>query len=662
MFEPQKKTWSVEDAVELYGLKRWGLGYFGVDADGFVMVCPHRGESSQSVRIWDIVQQAQANGLVAPLLIRFPELIRQRSREIHAAFNHAIEGFGYRGSYRCFYPIKVNQHCEVVNAAMQAVLASGGGLETGSKAELLAAITTTPTDVPVLCNGFKDKHVIEMAVRASQLGRSITVIIEKSSEIELLLETVQRLKVRPKIGIRVKLAARTGGHWQSSGGAKSKFGLTIPQLNAAIDRLVHHDLIDCLQLLHFHPGSQITNVREIKSSLIEIARIYAGLVQQGVPLQTIDVGGGLAVDYTGLQNKDPSSMNYTLAEYANDVVHYIKTVCDESAVPHPDIISESGRALVAHHSMLVVSVIGTSHIDTETSFEFDVEEIRDVAPLRELKEIHDSLNINNLAEDFHDAQTAVELALTLFSAGVLTLKQRALAERLGWSICNRINEQLDRLEFIPRELQELKHQLADTYFGNFSVFQALPDSWALQHVFPVVPIHRLEQRPNRHGILSDITCDSDGSISCYIATGSEQKSLPLHSCDGQEGEPYRLGIFLVGAYQEALADEHNLLGKFNIVNCHGPNQFDFVTGSTLLDVLQQVNHSPNKMADQLSRAISASVKSGAIDVKTGQDILHFFDVVKNRYTYLDQPEPKSPPPKPHAWQVPPRNSNARPFK
>ena len=661
MLEPQNKTWSVEDAVELYGLKRWGLGYFGVDADGFVMVCPHRDESSQSVRIWDIVQQAQAHGLVAPLLIRFPELIRQRSREIHAAFNHAIEGFGYRGSYRCFYPIKVNQHCEVVNAAMQAVLASGGGLETGSKAELLAAITTTATDVPVLCNGFKDKHVIEMAVRASQLGRSITIIIEKSSEIELLLETVQRLKVRPKIGIRVKLAARTGGHWQSSGGAKSKFGLTIPQLNTAIDRLVHHGLIDCLQLLHFHPGSQITNVREIKSSLIEIARIYAGLVQQGVPLQTIDVGGGLAVDYTGLQNKDPSSMNYTLAEYANDVVHYIKTVCDESAVPHPDIISESGRALVAHHSMLVVSVIGTSHIDTETSFEFDVEEMGDVAPLRELKEIHDSLNINNLAEDFHDAQTAVELALTLFSAGVLTLKQRALAERLGWSICNRINEQLDRLEFIPRELQELKHQLADTYFGNFSVFQALPDSWALQHVFPVLPIHRLEQRPNRHGILSDITCDSDGSISSYIATGSQQKSLPLHSCDGL-GEPYCLGIFLVGAYQEALADEHNLLGKFNIVNCHGPNQFDFATGSTLLDVLQQVNHSPNKMADQLSRAISASVKSGAIDVKTGQDTLHFFDVVKNRYTYLDHPEPKSPPPKPHAWQVPPRNSNARQFK
>ncbi len=634
MFESPQQPWSVDDAVELYGLDRWGRGYFGVDQAGFVTVCP-TGSQDFSVRIWDIVQQAEASGLTAPMLIRFPELIQQRSQEIHAAFAQAIEGFEYRGGYRCFYPVKVNQHYEVVDAAMQAVVASGGGLETGSKAELLAAITSTDVQVPVLCNGFKDRDVIEMAMRASQLGRPITIIVEKCTEIDLLLEAVRRLKVRPRIGIRVKLAARTGGHWQSSGGAKSKFGLTIPQLNMAIDRLAQHQLLDCLQLLHFHPGSQITNVREIKSSLIEIARIYAGLIHQGVPVSTIDVGGGLAVDYTGLQNKDASSMNYTLAEYANDVVHYIKTVCEESSVPHPDIISESGRALVAHHSMLVVSVMGTSHIDTKTSIEIDSEEIQGVAPLVELFQIHESLNSNNLAEDFHDAQAAIELALTLFSAGVLTLKQRAIAERLGWSICNRINAQLESLEFIPRELQELKHQLADTYFGNFSVFQALPDSWALQHVFPVVPIHRLEQRPNRHGVLSDITCDSDGSIRSYIASGAEQRSLPLHSCEQESERPYLLGVFLVGAYQEALADEHNLLGKFNVVNCCADGELQWVAGSCLLDVLQQANHSPNQMADQLSRSINASVKSGAIEVKTGQDILQFFDVVKNQYTYLD---------------------------
>ena len=401
-------------------------------------------------------------------------------------------------------------------------------------------------------------------------------------------------------------------------------------------------------------------MREIKSSLIEIARIYVGLIRQGVPLKAIDVGGGLAVDYTGLQNQDNSSMNYSLAEYANDVVHYIKTVCDESGVPHPDIISESGRALVAHHSLLVVSVMGTSCAPLQTVPVVDPAEIEDIAPLRDLQQIHDSPDVDNLAEDFHDAQTAVDLAMTLFSAGLLTLEQRALAERLGWSICNRINEKLECLEFIPRELEQLKHQLAATYFGNFSLFQALPDSWALGQIFPVVPIHRLGERPGRQGVLSDITCDSDGSIRNYVVTGSQQQSLPLH--DPLEGAPYMLGIFLVGAYQEALADEHNLLGKFNIVNCYGREHLECVSGSSLLDVLQQVNHSPTRMSDQLSRAIDESIQSGAIDVKTGQDILHFFDLVKNRYTYLEpggeEPNVGQIP----AWHVPPRNRNVRQFK
>ena len=654
-----KKKWSIDDAAELYGLGRWGCGYFAVDTDGCITVNPTGKTAAVPVRLMDIVDLAAKNDLATPLMIRFPELIQQRSVELHAAFDQAVQDFGYGGAYRCFYPVKVNQHSEVVTAAMQAVSRSGGGLETGSKAELLAAITTTDTAIPVLCNGFKDKDVVEMAVRASQLGRPMTIIIEKPAEIDLVLESVARLNVRPNIGIRVKLTARTGGHWQSSGGVKSKFGLTIPQLNSAITRLSENGLIDCLQLLHFHPGSQITNVRKIKSSLIEVARIYAGLVQQGVPLKTIDVGGGLAVDYTGLQNSDSSNMNYTLAEYANDVIHYIQTICDESGVPHPDIISESGRALVAHHSLLVVPVMGTSHVTAEHSIDLDTIQLQDVAPLRELQEIYESINVNNLAEDFHDAQNAIELALTLFSAGVLTLEQRALAERLGWSIYNRINEQLDSLEFIPRELEELKHQLADTYFGNFSVFQALPDSWALNQVFPVVPIHRLEQRPTRYGVLSDITCDSDGSIDCFVAAGSPQKSLPLHVCDSDDSRPYLLGIFLTGAYQEALSDEHNLLGKFNVVNYHGPDHVDFVPGSSLLNVLQQVHHSPNKMANQISQAIDKAVQSGAIQLAVGQDILQFFDVVKNRYTYLESGPAENDESGPPAWHVPSQNQHSR---
>ena len=658
MSEPKKK-WSIDDAAELYGLERWGCGYFGVDATGFLTVNPSGKPANGSVRLKDIVDLAAGHDLTAPLMIRFPELIQQRAAELHAAFDQAIQDFRYGGTYRCFYPVKVNQHSQVVAAAMRAVARSGGGLETGSKAELLAAITTTDTPIPVLCNGFKDKDVVEMAVRASQLGRPMTIIIEKPAEIDLVLECVARLNVRPDIGIRVKLTARTGGHWQASGGGKSKFGLTIPQLNLAISRLRENGLIDHLRLLHFHPGSQITNVRKIKSSLIEVARIYAGLIQQGVPLKTIDVGGGLAVDYTGLQNSDSSSMNYTLAEYANDVIHYIQTICDESAVAHPDIISESGRALVAHHSLLVVPVMGTSHVAAEHSIDLEAIKIEDVAPLKELQEIYEAININNLAEDFHDAQNAIELALTLFSAGVLTLEQRALAERLGWSIYNRINEQIDRLEFIPRELEELKHQLADTYFGNFSVFQALPDSWALNQVFPVVPIHRLEERPTRYGVLSDITCDSDGSIDCFVAAGSQQKTLPLHSCDADHSEPYLLGIFLTGAYQEALGDEHNLLGKFNVVNYHGPDHVDFVPGSSLLTVLQQVNHSPNKMANEISRAIDRAVQSGVIELGVGQDILQFFDVIKNRYTYLASAPSENLECKPPAWHVSAQTRTAR---
>ena len=663
MLESPPKQWTTEDAVELYNLNRWGAGYFDIDSDGFIVVQADKqnrpGQSGQSWRLMEIVQSAVQRGLQAPFLVRFPDLIRRRADEIHSAFASAIRESNYTGSYRCFYPIKVNQHFEVIQAAMQALAPNGGGLEAGSKAELLAAITITDSAIPILCNGFKDRSIVEMALRAIQLGRDLTIIIEKPNEIDLVLEGSRRLGIRPKLGLRVKLASRTGGHWQSSSGAHSKFGLSAPELMLAIDQLRQNGMLDQLRLLHFHPGSQITNVRKIKSSLIEVGRIYVNLVQQGVPLKTIDVGGGLAVDYTGQQNKDPSSMNYTLGEYANDVIHYIQLVCGDAGVPHPDIISESGRALVAHHSVLIVPVIGTSGSRPGEPIEVAAGDLQQITPLAELKEIYDTVNGKNLLEDFHDAQTAFEMALQMFSAGTINLEQRATAERLHWSICRRINQQLDSLDFIPRELENLRHQLADTYFGNFSLFQALPDSWALNQVFPIVPIHRLNERPARTAVLGDITCDSDGHIDCFIGATGQRNSLPVHELRKTKGQPlpYYLGIFLVGAYQEALSDDHNLMGKFHIINVHGSlDEPEIVVGSTLLEVLAHVHHEPLQISRRTADSVSQAIQSGRIDAEQGEQIQTFFDSIRTAYTYLNVPPSPS-----EAGSVPlPHHTTQRP--
>lgn len=639
MLETPAKDWTVDEARELYNIGRWGCGFFDIDPQGYVVVreAGAGGTGTGEVRVHDIVQAATDQGLSAPFLIRFPHVIRMRAAQIREAFEAAIKSSEYTGRYRCFYPIKVNQHYEVIQASIEALRGTGGGLEAGSKAELLAAITITDSDVPILCNGFKDEMIVEMALRAIQLGRDVTIIIEKPNEIDLVLKCSKKLGIQPKIGLRLKLGSRTGGHWSSSSGSQSKFGLTIAQLYSAVERLRENGMLEQVQLIHFHPGSQITNVRKIKSALIEVARIYADLLRSGVPVRTIDVGGGLAVDYTGQQNKDPSSMNYTLSEYANDVIHYIQVVCADEDVPHPDVISESGRALVAHHSLLVVPVVGTSRNGGTVEIELSDQDLDEVLPLAELFEISENINEKNLAENYHDAQTAYEMALQMFTAGSISLRQRAAAERLHWLICSRINDKLDEPDFIPRELENLQHQLAETYFGNFSLFQALPDSWALSQVFPVVPIHRLAERPSRVAVLGDITCDSDGHINCFIGATGQRNSLPLHPLVPKEDhyEPYYLGIFLVGAYQEALSDDHNLMGKFHIINYRSSDSMDIVVGSTLLDVLEHVHHQPIEISRRVGESIRAAIESGKIDASEGEQVQEFFDKLRFAYTYLD---------------------------
>jgi arginine decarboxylase len=628
--------WSIEDSTDLYNIHEWGCGFYGVDGRGD-LYANLNGQPERQVRIMDVVEKVQAEGLDAPLLIRFPEIISQRTKQINEAFRRAIQEFEFKGTYRCLYPAKVNQHHEVIESVIRAGQPYGGGVEAGSKAELLSLLGMTDNNMPILCNGFKDQRIVEVAMRAIQLGRNLTIVIEKPNDLELILNCAERLDVCPTLGVRVKLAARTGGHWQASGGAKSKFGLNVSQLRQVIRTLKDRDWLDALTLLHFHPGSQISNVRKIKASLIEAARIYADLYKSGVPLKTIDVGGGLAVDYTGEQNQDPSSMNYTLQEYANDVVYYIQQVCDQMQVPHPNIYSESGRALTAHHSMLVVPIVETTPDTYVEKFESIDQAVCQSSPLLAgLNDIYRSLNQQNLVESYHDTQTAIETVWQMFSHGSLHLDQRICAEQLVWAICGRIQEMLAKLDFVPRELENLHHQLADTYLANFSLFQALPDSWALNQIFPVVPIHRLDERPDRRGVLADITCDSDGQISCFIGGAGPNKSLPLHSSNGQ---PYYLGIFLVGAYQEALSDDHNLMGKFHVVSVgrnDQSNRIEIMHGSTVREVLEHVNYNMNHLRESVESSVREALADRRIDRNQSREILAFFDVVVEDYTYLSE--------------------------
>lgn len=645
MLEQPNRQWTSTDAADLYNLSRWGKNYFSIDEKGYLTVDANQ-TGQAGFRLVDIVDHFRKEGSAPPILIRFPGIIQKRTQQINRAFQSAINSYGYEGKYRLFYPVKVNQHYEVIRAAIQFGAEFGGGLEAGSKAELMAVIAMANPDTPLLCNGFKDKTVVEMALRALSLGRDMTIVIEKPDELDLVLELAEKANIRPKLGIRVKVASKGAGHWSNSGGARSKFGLSVPELTVAIERLDRAGYLDCVHLLHFHPGSQITNVRKIKSALIEMARVFCSLVEYGVPIRTIDVGGGLAVDYTGNQNKELSSMNYTLREYANDVVYQIQSVCDDAGQPHPDIYSESGRALVAHHSMLVVPIIGTSQstldnldstanqalmsvIDRENEVEPD-----EYIPLRELREIFDELNVNNLLESFHDSQAMLEMALQMFSNGMIDIWHRSYAERMGLAICKKINSLLDELDFVPRDLAQLRNTLSDTYFANFSLFQALPDAWALKQLFPVMPIQRLNERPTVHAVLGDITCDSDGKIDCFVGDFGDRDSLALHPLNG---EPYYVGIFLIGAYQEALSDDHNLMGKFHIATINDPHDsttWEFVKGSDLEDVLVHVHHDTDRIEANIQDLIHRAAEDGLIRPDQVEENLAFFQELKNSYTYL----------------------------
>ena len=640
MLRSESDKWTVADSERLYAIKRWGDGFFRAATDGNIQVranprCPHDGHP-RDVSLLDLVDRLQLSGADLPLLIRFNDIIESRMLHIRDAFSQAMEDTAYHGDYRGVFPIKVNQQKHVVERILDCGRKIGFGLEAGSKPELLAVLAIADDETPIICNGFKDANFIETVVLAEKMGRQITTVIERHTELDLLLHYAKKHGVAPTVGMRVKLAARGSGRWQASGGYRSKFGLTVGEILSALDRLKREGMNDCFQLLHFHLGSQVTDIRHIKAALIETSRVYAHLVEKGANLKTIDVGGGLGVDYDGSQSDSDSSVNYSLQEYANDVVYYIQQVCDDHKVAHPDIMSESGRAVVAHHSVLVLNVLGVASQVVSEPPSATIEP-SDPQPLRILQTSLDEVNASNVVESYHDGQQALDMAMTLFGVGHLTMAQRATAEQQFWRLCGRIREILDETDDKPAEVDEINELLTDTYFCNFSLFQSLPDSWAIKQVFPVAPIHRLDERPTRRGVLGDITCDSDGKIENFIGSATSQSGLRLHTF--VDGEPYYLGLFLVGAYQETLGDLHNLFGDTNAAHVsideNGEPHIDaIIKGDTVSEVLSYVQFSPKELQEKIKMAIGAAIRNERLDRAAGTQLLNLYSQGLRGYTYL----------------------------
>jgi arginine decarboxylase len=628
------ESWTPAAAGELYDVVRWGKGYFAVGARGQLLVHPTK-QANRSIDLKELVDKLVLRGISPPILIRFGDILKHRLEEIHRAFQQAIDEHSYQGRFCCVYPIKVNQQRQVVEEVFRFGRPYGFGLEAGSKAELLAVLAVADNETPIICNGFKDEEYIEMVVLARKIGRDIIPVVEKFTELELITKLARRNGVRPSIGIRMKLASRGAGRWTESGGPRSKFGLTAGESVRAVEQLKAAGMADCIELLHFHLGSQISDVRQIKAAVTEAAQIYVELVRAGAGLKFLDVGGGLGIDYDGSQTDSESSANYTLQEYANDVVYHIQNACDQANVAHPTILTESGRAVVAYHSVLVFNVLGVSGLGEEQSPKRVSGEAPQ--PLVDLQVTYDSLRIDNLLESFHDAQQAFDQAHHLFSLGYLSLQQRALAENLYWAVCRNVARLSTELDYIPEDLQGLDAMLSDTYFCNFSVFQSVPDSWAIKQLFPVMPIHRLDEPPTRHAVLGDISCDSDGKIDRFIDRRNVKRTLRLHPFDQS---PYYLGAFLVGAYQEILGDLHNLLGDTNAVHVRIDDNDQViletvVKGDTVQEVLNYVQFSAEDLLADFRRDVETALRAGRIGYEESGRLLRFYEEGLSGYTYLE---------------------------
>ena len=629
------RKWRIEDSEELYNITGWGTSYFSINDAGHVVVTPRR--DGVTVDLKELVDELQLRDVASPMLLRFPDILDNRIEKMSSCFKQAAEEYGYKAENFIIYPIKVNQMRPVVEEIISHGKKFNLGLEAGSKPELHAVIAVnTDSDSLIVCNGYKDESYIELALLAQKMGKRIFLVVEKMNELKLIAKMAKQLNVQPNIGIRIKLASSGSGKWEESGGDASKFGLTSSELLEALDFMESKGLKDCLKLIHFHIGSQVTKIRRIKTALREASQFYVQLHSMGFNVEFVDIGGGLGVDYDGTRSSNSEgSVNYSIQEYVNDSISTLVDVSDKNGIPHPNIITESGRALTAHHSVLIFEVL-----ETATLPEWDDEE--EIAPdahelVQELYSIWDSLNQNKMLEAWHDAQQIREEALDLFSHGIVDLKTRAQIERLYWSITREINQIAGGLKHAPDEFRGLSKLLADKYFCNFSLFQSLPDSWAIDQIFPIMPIQRLDEKPERSATLQDITCDSDGKIANFISTRNVAHYLPVHSL--KKTEPYYLAVFLVGAYQEILGDIHNLFGDTNAVhvsvNEKGYNIEQIIDGETVAEVLDYVQYNPKKLVRTLETWVTKSVKEGKISLEEGKEFLSNYRSGLYGYTYLE---------------------------
>mgnify|MGYP001109222064 CR=1 FL=1 len=630
------RKWRIEDSAELYNIAGWGRNYFSINEKGHVAVTPREG--CASVDIKEVLDELQVRDISSPVLLRFPDILDNRIEKISNCFKQAASSYDYEGQNFMIYPIKVNQMRPVVEEIVTYGKKFNIGLEAGSKPELHAVLATNIADnALVICNGYKDESYIELALLAQKMGRRIYLVVEKINELRLIADVARRIKVRPNLGIRIKLSSSGSGKWEESGGDQSKFGLNSSELLEAIDFMQRREMMDCLKLIHFHIGSQITKIRRIKNALREAMQFYAQLSKLGFDIDFVDIGGGLGVDYDGTRSSaSESSMNYSIQEYANDAVSSLVDVCTKNSLKQPNIITESGRSLTAHHSILIFEVLETTQLPVWRDNEELSENAHELS--RELYNIWDRLDQTSMFESWHDALQIREEALDLFSLGLLDLRTRAQIEKLFWSIAREVGELAGGMKHAPDELRKISRMIPDKYFCNFSRFQSLPDTWAIDQMFPIIPISRLDEKPTRTCTIQDITCDSDGKINHFISAQGVQPDLPVHSV--KPGEPYYIGVFLVGAYQEILGDMHNLFGDTNAVHISVYKDHyeidQLIDGETVAEVLDYVQFSPKKLVRNVETWVTASMKAGSITPEEGRDFVSTYRAGLYGYTYLEK--------------------------
>ena len=629
------KKWTIEDSKELYNMGGWGTSYFGINDKGDVYVTPCKDNTQIDIR--DIMDELALRDITPPVLLRFPDILDNRIEKTSSCFEKAAKEYDYKGESFIIYPIKVNQMQPVVEEIISHGRKFNLGLEAGSKPELHAVIAVQcQSDSLIICNGYKDQSYIELALLAQKMGKRIFIVVEKLNELDIIARIAKKLGVRPNLGVRIKLASSGSGKWEESGGDASKFGLTSSELLAALEILESKGMKDCLKLIHFHIGSQITKIRRIQTALREASQFYIQMHKMGYDVEFVDCGGGLGVDYDGTRSSNSeSSVNYSIQEYVNDCLYTFIEAANANGIKHPNLITEGGRSLSAHHSVLVIDVLETASLpEMNEEYEPTPESHKLV---KDLYEIWDNLNPRTMMEDWHDAEQIREEALDLFSHGMVDLQTRAEIERMYWSVCREVNSMAKSMKHLPEELKGLDKLLADKYFCNFSLFQSLPDSWAIDQLFPIVPLQRLDERPTRSATIPDITCDSDGKIANFVTNRHLSHILPVHTI--KKNDPYYLGVFLVGAYQEILGDMHNLFGDTNAVHISvkdGKYNIDQIfDGETVEEVLSYVQYNPKKLVRQLEIWVTKSVKAGKISLEEGKEFLSNYRSGLYGYTYLE---------------------------